>query len=135
MWVAKNKKSVNSKEAREKLNEHLGNCDPHFPYLYGLQHYNRFKQGTKVYILEGYYSGRHGSVVGHLRDFDITDKSTPVLKILTVDSANRPEVVNILQHLVKIIDFHNPIDFYIPTLSKHVNKYFIGEIIFKASRI
>ena len=72
-----------------------------------------------MYILEGPFSGRHGSVVGHLRDFDILDEKSPVLKILTVDSSNRLEIVNVLQHIVKIIDLHNRIDFSIPTLDSY----------------
>ena len=119
LWVTKNKRNIVSKEGREKLSEHLSNCNPHFPYLYGLQHHNRFKRGIKVYIVEGLFLGRHGTVVGHLAGFDITNDRAPVLKILTVDSRNRLEVVNILQHLVKIIDFHQQIDFAIPTLSQH----------------
>ena len=58
-------------------------------------------------------------MVGHSTGFDITNDLAPVLKILTVDSRNRLEVINILQHLVKIIDFHQYIDFAIPTLSQH----------------
>ena len=85
LWVTKNKRNTVSKEGREKLSEHLGNCNPHFPYLYGLQHHNRFKRGIKVYIIEGVFVGRHGTVVGHLTGFDITNDQAPVLKILTVD--------------------------------------------------
>ena len=72
-----------------------------------------------MYILGGPFSGRHGSVVGHLRDFNILDERSPVLKILTVDSLNRLEIVNVLQHIVKIIDLHNRIDFAIPTLNSY----------------
>ena len=118
-WITKNKKNINSTEAREKLSEYFSSCNPHFPYLLGLQHHNRFKRGTKVYILEGPFSGRHGSVVGHLRDFDILDEKSPVLKVLTVDSSNRLEIVNVLQHIVKIIDLHNRIDFAIPTSNSY----------------
>ena len=118
-WITKNKRNINTKEALEKLSQYFSDCNPHFPYLLGFQHHNRLRRGTKVYILEGPFAGRHGSVVGHLCDFNILDDRAPVLKILTVDFSNRLEVVNVLQHIVKIIDLHNRIDFAIPALNSY----------------
>ena len=32
-WITKNKKNINSKEARGKLSEYFSSFNPHFPYL------------------------------------------------------------------------------------------------------
>ena len=41
------------------------------PLLLGLQHANRFKRNTKVFVLFGEHSGRHGVVVKHEIGFDV----------------------------------------------------------------
>ena len=85
------------------------------PYLFGKQHHNRFKIGTKVHILEGYFTGLHGVVVGHKQGFDLLDERTgPSLKILIVNIAGVYEVINVAQWVVKLIDLHEVLPFAIP---------------------
>ena len=49
-WITKNKKNIHSKEAQEKLSEYFSSCNPHFPYLLGLQHHNRLNgEGKRIF--------------------------------------------------------------------------------------
>ena len=41
------------------------------PLLLDSHHANRFKCSTKVFVLFGEHSGRHGVVVGHEIGFDV----------------------------------------------------------------
>ena len=110
LWLYKSKKGfcleaklapAHAKVARldkkDPLGEHFLKINHCNPYLFGKQHHNRFKIGTKVYILEGYFSGLHRVVVGHKQGFDLLDERTgPILKILIVNIAGVYEVQNSL---------------------------------------
>ena len=97
------------------------------PYLFGKQHRNRFKIGTKVFVLKGYFSGLHGVVVGHKQGFNLFDESKdPILKILLVSKSGEYEIQNISQWIVKLIDLHKILPFGIlllPSTNSTPNKF------------
>ena len=103
---------------------HFTSCNWYFPLLLGSQHNNRFKRNTKVYILSGTHKGKHGTVVGHGKNFNVKrwgssweDNRSPLLKVLLIcPSTGLLGVHDIRQDIVKLVDLHQKLFFALPAL-------------------
>ena len=96
----------------------------HMPLLLGSQHANRFTRNTKVFVLFGEHSGRHGVVVGHEIGFDVKawqDGKSPVLKLVMANKeTGHLELRDVRQELVKLVDLHGLLPFGLPLLNRKV---------------
>ena len=81
-------------------------------YLWGANHHNRLRRGTKVYLVKGELKGEHGTVVGHVPGFSIRNNPRSVHFLIVILSSGRPEAVR--QDFVKLIDLHQQLPLGIP---------------------
>ena len=82
------------------------------PYLWGANHHNRLKRGSKVFMLKGELKGQHGTVVGHVPGFSIFNHCRSVHSLIVILSTGGAEHVR--QDFVKLIDLHQLLPFGIP---------------------
>ena len=73
-------------------------------YLWGANHHNRLRRGTKVYMVKGELIGRHGTVVGHVPGFSIHNHPRSVHYIVVLLSSGCAEAVR--QDHIKLVDLH-----------------------------
>ena len=96
------------------------------PLLLGSQHANRFKRNTKVFVLFGEHSGRHGVVVGHEIGFDMKawqGGKSPMLKLVMANKeTGHLELRDVRQEQVKLVDLHGLLPFGLPLLNQSVEK-------------
>ena len=118
LWLTKSTKNICSEASTERRADHFSGLNESNPYLFGKQHHNRLKIGTKIYVLEGRFKGSHRIIVGHKQGFNLfNEDKDPILQVLLVDLAGRYEVYNISQWIIKLVDLHNILGFGIPVLS------------------
>ena len=81
-------------------------------YLWGANHNNRLRRGTKVYLVKGELDGEHGTVVGHVPGFSIHNNPRSVHYLIVLLSSGCAEAVR--QDFVKLVDLHQQLPFGIP---------------------
>jgi len=108
-WVVVDEKGVDRPEVQQKCDHVFGLMNWSNPYLWGARHNNRFKQGTKVYMIKGPRTGEHGVVVGHALGFDITARGRSImLKVLFEDGWPNSvrQGVEVKQEHTCLVDIH-----------------------------
>ena len=117
-WLTKhltlwNGEEIGTHESEVGRIEHFSRVDWESPYLLGVQHHNRFKRFTKVLITAGDFLNYHGIVVGHKKDFDILEDSSPIVKVLI----GTGQIIEVSQAILFLVDIHNKLPYAIPLLT------------------